>query len=113
VSVRNHKNSSSTDAKVEAERKIIRTSLDEITAEVQHELRCANTHASISIVVPSRYALATIVSLDDVPSHEWSRMSAIVREIVGKRLGKTGLRAKPLAHSMAIATVETADTPPI
>ena len=113
MSTRIHKRSSSTDTKVEAERNIIRKALDEITAEVQHELRCANLCSSVSIVVPSRYSLVTIAGLQDVSSDTWSRMSAVVRQIVGKRLGQAELRARPLARSVATATLDTADTPAV
>ena len=96
MSARNHKHRSPTDASVETKRRIIRRSFDEITAEVRHELLCANICSSISIVVPARYSLVTIECLHDIPSNSWTRVSEIVRAIVSKRLGKTELRSRPL-----------------
>jgi hypothetical protein len=51
------------------------------------------------------------MSVDDVPSDAWSRMSAIVRKVVAKSLGKTELRARPLVRSVTISSVETVGTP--
>jgi hypothetical protein len=84
------KRRSSADDKVEAKRKIIRKSLDEITAEVQNALLCANLRSSVSLVVPSR-------------------LSAIVRQVVAKRLGGGELRGRPLARAVATAMTDTVD----
>lgn len=100
----------STDDKVEAKRKIIRRSLDEITAELETELRRASLRSPINIVVPSRYSLVTIASARDLPPDEWSLVSAIVRQVVGKRLGGHELRGRPLARAVARAAMDTTDT---
>jgi hypothetical protein len=105
------KHKSSTDDKVEAKRKIIRRSLDEITGEIEQELRDANLRSSISIVVPTRYSLFTITSSHDAPD-EWQRMSRIVREIVAKKLGSEELRGRPLARATATAKITSSDTAP-
>ena len=102
------KRRSSTDDKVEAKRKIIRRSLGEITAEVEAELRKSNLHAGIAIVVPSRQSLVTITNQRNVPPDEWSRMSAIIREIVGKRLGGNELRGRALSYAMVKTTTDDA-----
>jgi hypothetical protein len=101
----------STDDKVEAKRKIIRRSLHEIKAQVEQELRGANLHSSISIVVPTRYSLFTITSSHDAPD-EWQRVSAIVREIVAKKLGSEELRSRPLARATATAQITTDELTP-
>jgi hypothetical protein len=103
---------SSTDGKVEGKRKIIRQSLDQIKDEIEHALQDANLNSPINIVVPSRYSLVTIGGTRNLPPDEWSRMSAIVREIVGKRLGSGGLRGRPLARATAIAKLIAADVAP-
>jgi hypothetical protein len=105
------KRKSTTDDKVEAKRKIIRRSLDEITAEIEQELRDANLRSSISIVVPTRYSLFTITSSHDAPN-EWQRMSRIVREIVAKKLGSEELRGRPLARATATAQMNAAEVAP-
>jgi hypothetical protein len=104
------KRKSSTDDKVEAKRKIIRQSLDEITAEVEAVMGGENLRSSISLVVPSRHSLVAITSPGNVPPDERARMSAIVREVVGRQLGSTGLRGRALSHATAKATTDAADT---
>jgi hypothetical protein len=106
------KRKSSTDDKVEAKRKIIRQSLDEITAEVASKMRDANLHCSVNIVVPSRHSLATIGGTSDLPTDVWSRVSEIVRDVIGKRLATEGLRGRPLARATATAKITAADVTP-
>ena len=105
------KRSSSTDDKVEAKRKIIRKSLNEITAEVASAMRDANLHSPINIVVPSRHSLVTIASLHYISPNDWLRMSEIVRQIVSIRLGSNKLRGRPLARAVASAMTDVADVP--
>jgi hypothetical protein len=106
------KHKSSTDDKVEAKRKIIRRSLDEITAEVEQAMRVANIRSPVHIAVPSRHSLVTIGSTRDLPSEEWSRMSSIVCEVIGQKLGREGLRGRPLARATATAKLIAADMTP-
>jgi hypothetical protein len=101
------KRKSSTDDKVEANRRIIRRALDEITAEVASRMRGENLHSSVSIVVPSRHSLVTIGG--DLPTEAWSRVSEIVCEVIGQRLGRDGLRGRPLARATATAKLSAAD----
>ena len=102
------KRKSATDDKVEAKRKIIRRSLDEIIAEVEATLRNADLRHPINIVVPSRHSLVTIASSRDLPPDEWSRMFAIVREVLSRKLGAKGLRGRPLTSGMAKVTTDAA-----
>jgi hypothetical protein len=114
MTVAKRRRNSSTDDKVEAKRKIIRKSLDEITVEIEQALRCANLRSAVSIVVPSRYSLVTIGGVRDLPPDEWSLVSAIVRRIVGQRLGGRELRGRPLARAVATAAtaaIDVADVP--
>jgi osmotically-inducible protein OsmY len=106
------KRKSSTDDKVEAKRKIIRRSLDEITAEVTSKMRGENLHSSVNIVVPSRHSLVTIAGPCDSSSEERSRLSSIVCEVIGQKLGREGLRGRPLAHATATAKLSAATVTP-
>ena len=92
----------SIDDQAEAKRKVIRQSLAEIAVEVDNALRAENL-PSIVVTVPTRYSLVTIAGPRDVPFDEWSRMSAIVREILGQKLGGHGLCGRPLALTIANA----------
>jgi hypothetical protein len=106
------KRESPTDDKVEAKRKIIRRSLDEITAEVEQAMRDANLHSSVNIVVPSRHSLVTIGGTRDLPTDVWSRVSEIVCEVIGRKLGREGLRGRPLARATATAKLIATDVAP-
>lgn len=103
------KRKSSIDDKTEANRKIIRRSLDEIKAQVEYALRDANISSPVHIVVPSRYSLITIAGPCDASSDERSRLSSIVCEVIGQKLGREGLRGRPLACAMATAKLSAAD----
>jgi hypothetical protein len=105
------KRTATTDDKVEAKRKIIRRSLDEITVEVASAMRDANLHSPINIVVPTRHSLVTIANARDLPPDEWSRMSQIVCQVLEQKLGGTGLRGRPLARAVANAITDVADVP--
>jgi hypothetical protein len=104
------KRKSTTDDKVEAKRRIIRQSLDEITAEVEAAMGGANLRSSVKLVVPSRHSLVTVTSSGNVAPDEQAPLSAIVREVVGRRLGSNGLRGRALSHAIAKATTDAADT---
>jgi hypothetical protein len=103
------KRRTSSDDKVEAKRKIIRQSLGEITAEVASKMRGENLHSSVNIVVPSRHSLVTIGGTRDLPTDVWSRVSEIVCEVIGQKLGREGLRGRPLARATATANLSAAD----
>jgi hypothetical protein len=45
-----------------------------------------------------------------VASDERERISAIVREVVGRKLGSNGLRGRALSHAIAKATTDASDT---
>jgi hypothetical protein len=102
------RHSSSTDDKVEAKRKIIRRSLDEITADINSQLQSANLRSPVHIVVPARYSIVAIGCPVQPSPHEWSQMSAIVREVLEQKLGGTGLRGRPLARAVANAMMGVA-----
>jgi hypothetical protein len=106
------KRKSSMDDKVEAKRKIIRQSLDDITAEVASKMRGENLHSSVNIVVPSRHSLVTIGGTRDLPTEEWSRVSEIICEVIGQKLRREGLRGRPLARATATAKITAADVTP-
>jgi hypothetical protein len=106
------RHSSSTDDKVEAKRKIIRKSLNEIAAEVASAMKDANLHAPISIVVPSRHSLVTITNARDLPPDEWSQMSGIVCRVLEQKLGGVGLRGRRLARAVTNAMMDAPGVSP-
>jgi hypothetical protein len=106
------KRKSTTDDKVEAKRKIIRKSIDEIAVEVASAMKDANLHSPVNIVVPTRHSLVTIAGACDLLPDEWSRMSEIVRQVLEQRLGGTGLRGRPLARALAYAMIDAPGVAP-
>jgi hypothetical protein len=104
------RHSSSTDDKVEAKRKMIRRSLDQITSDINSQLESANLRSPIHLVVPSRYSIVAIGCPVRLPSDEWSQMSAIVCRVLEQKLGGIGLRGRQLARAVASAMMDTTDT---
>ena len=104
------KRKSSTDDKVEAKRRIIRQSIDEINAEMEPSYEkpiCGRRSTSwFRHAIHSSPSRVPVICRRD----EWSRMSEIVRGIVGKRLGGNELRGRPLARSVARAATDATDT---
>jgi hypothetical protein len=106
------KRKSSTDDKVEAKRKIIRRTLSEIIVAVEQAMQRENLRSRIEIVVPTRHSLVTIAGPRDSSSEERSRLSSIVCEVIGQKLGREGLRGRPLARATATAKLIAADLTP-
>jgi hypothetical protein len=97
------------DDRIEQKRQIIRQALHEDTVEVEAAMRAENLRVPIRISVPSRYSIVTVRRPLNMTGDEWSRMSAIVREIVGRKLGGNELRSgRPLASVSAISQAGTA-----
>lgn len=90
----------------DAQREIIRQSLDEIVAEVGTTLRDAHLEFSVFIAVPnSGDLLATLACPLDPSYADWSHASAIVCRIIGQRLGDVRLRGQVLHCAVANATM--------
>ena len=94
----------------DAQREIIRQSLNEIAAEVATALRDAHLDFPVFLTVPnSGDSLATMACPIDPSDEDWSHASAIVCRIIGQRLGDTRLRGQPLHCAVANATMGAAD----
>ena len=103
----------STDDGIDAQRSIIRESLDEIATEVGTTLLSANLRFPIGITTPSSgNAIVTIVTPLDPSEDDWAHAGAIVRQIVSKKLGGISLQNRPLPCAMANATMYAADITP-
>ncbi len=98
------------DGELETQRSIIRESLDEFAEELGVAMRAANLHYPIGLTVPtSGEALVTMVTPVDPTDDDWSHATAIVRQIVSKRLGGIRLRSRPLTCAMANAPMNAAE----
>ena len=94
----------------DAQREIIRQSINEIAAEVGVALRDANLDFPVFLTVPnSGDSFATMACSLDPSDEDWSDASAIVCRIIGKRLGDVQLRGRALHCAVANATMGAAD----
>jgi hypothetical protein len=96
---------------LEEKRSIIRQSLDEIAADVGIALLKANLTFPLGLTVPSSgHAFITMVTHVDPSNDDWERASAIVRQIVSKKLGGIRLRNRHLPCAIVNVTKSSADT---
>jgi hypothetical protein len=98
------------DDELETQRSIIRESLDEFAEELSVAMRAANLHYPIGLTVPhSGEAFVTMVTPVDPSDDDWSQATAIVRQIVPRRLDGKRLRSRPLTCAMANAPMNAAE----
>jgi hypothetical protein len=94
----------------EAQREVIRQSLNEIAAEVATALRDARLDFPVFLKVPnSGDSLSTMACPLDPSDSDWSHASAIVCRIIGQRLGDARLSGRSLHCAVANATMGAAD----
>ena len=99
-----------TDARREAQREIIRQSLDEIAAEVATALRDAHLDFPVFLTVPnSGDSLATMACPLDPSDATGHMLQPSSVGIIGKRLGDVRLRGRALHCAVANATMGAAD----
>ena len=92
----------STDNRLDAQRDIIRESLNEIAADIGMAMRDEGLHFPVYITVRhSGDLLATIATPLDPSDDDWSRAAAIVCEIIGKKVGGGRLRSRELPCAVA------------
>jgi hypothetical protein len=93
---------SSTDDESEAQRAVLRPVLNDLGAEIGTELREASLDFPVFLTVPnSGHSVATMACPLDPTDAEWSRASAIVCKIIGRRLGNVRLRGRALQCAVA------------
>jgi hypothetical protein len=98
------------DDELETQRSIIRESLDEFAEELSVAMRAANLHYPIGLTVPhSGEAFVTMVTPVNPSDDDWSQATAIVRQIVPRRLDGKRLRSRPLTCAMANAPMNAAE----
>ena len=94
----------------DAQREVIRQSLDEIAAQVATSLRDAHLDFPVYITVPnSGDSLATMACPLDPSDGDWSHASAIVCRVIGQRLGDVRLRGRSLHCAVANGAIAVAD----
>ena len=94
----------------DAQREVIRQSINEIAAQVATALRDAHLDFPVFLTVPnSGDSLATMACPLDPSDGDWSHASAIVCRIIGQRLGDAPLRGRSMICAVANATMGGAD----
>ncbi len=95
---------------LDAQREIIRESLNEIAAQVGTALREAHLDFPVFLTVPnSGESLATIATPLDPSDADWSHASAIVCRIIEQRLGDVRLRGRALHCAVANGAIAATD----
>jgi hypothetical protein len=100
----------STDDVLDAQRDVIRHSLDAIANEIGMALRDVGLTFPVFITVRnSGDALVTIATPLDPSDADWQHASGIVCQIIEKRLGCGRLRSSELACAVANGSIAAAD----
>lgn len=95
---------------LDANREVIRLSLDEIAVEVETALRDASLDFPLFFVIPnSGNAILAIATSLDPPDTDWAQASSIVCRFVGEKLGGIKLGSHRLQCAVANANFEAAD----
>ena len=98
------------DDRLSSQRRIIRQSLSEIANDVGMMLRDAGLTCPVFLTVPnSGNSLATVATSIDPPDEDWSRVIAIVSQIVEERVGTGKLGSRKLRCAMANADISAAE----
>ena len=94
----------------DAQRDVIRRSLDAIANDVAMALRDAGLNFPVFLAVPnSGNSLATAATPLDPSDADWQRASEIVCQIVAKKVGCDRLRGRELTCAVANGMVAAAD----
>jgi hypothetical protein len=95
---------------IEAEREIIRQSLDAIASDVAMAMRDVGLHYPIGLAVPgSGNSVANILCPVDPPDDDWSHITAIACAVLAKKLGGKSFRGLPIVCAMTSATMGVAE----
>jgi hypothetical protein len=98
------------DPNLEAHRETIKNSLNKIASEVHTALVKAGLAYPIYISIPSNgFAYATFACPVDPTDSEWDRITAIVVDVIGKRIGVDRLVSHSLSCAMAGTTMGSAE----
>jgi hypothetical protein len=98
------------DISLEAQRSILRQSLDETANAVRIEMNGAGLSFPFGMTVPeSGLSLVTMVTPVDPSDEEWSQATTIVCQIVAQKLGGIGVRCRPLPCVMVNPTMMAAE----
>jgi hypothetical protein len=99
-----HHDDLSTDDRLDAQRGIIRQSLDQIAADIGMAMRDVGLAFPVYFAIPnSGDALVTMATTSDPPDEDWQRALAIVYEIIKKRIGCNQLQGRGLPCAIANA----------
>jgi len=91
---------------IEAKKELIRLSLTEIVHEVEIRMREAGLNFPVFVTVPSSgEAYAAIATPISPPDSDWLKVSALLCQIVGEKLGGLTLHSKELPCAIANSAI--------
>jgi hypothetical protein len=97
-----HSSELSPNGTLQLQRETIRQSINEITEALNSALVQAGVPFPVFLCIPSTGdAIATFASPVEPDDAAWDRITRIVCEIVGKKIGSTALMTRSLACAMA------------
>jgi hypothetical protein len=100
---------SSTDDGIDAQRSIIRESIDEIANDIGTAMRDSHLDFPVGLTVPSSGAFLTMFTPLDPTESDWSKATAIARHIVSSKLGGIRLRSRSLPCAMVHSPMGAAE----
>jgi hypothetical protein len=115
MSIFDDQNEASADDKLDAQREIIRQSLNEIANDIGMAMRDVGLRFPVFLTVRDNGdALATIATPLDPSDDDWSRASEIVCQIIERKIGGGRLRSRALpcavANAVPMSAAEVAPT---
>ncbi len=103
----------STDTRLDAQRDIIRNSLNELAAEIGMAMRDAGLNFPAFMTVRDNGdSMATIATPLDPSDDDWSRAAAIVCQVTEKKIGGGKLTSRELACAIANGSMSAAEVGP-
>ena len=91
-------------ADLDAQRETIRRSLNEIANDIGMAMRDVGLHFPVFMTVrDSGDSLATIAAPLNPSNNDWERATAIVRQIIGQKIGDRKIRSRELFCAVANA----------
>ena len=98
------------DDSIEAQRAVIRSSLNAIAYDVGMLMRDLGFNFPIYLCLPnSGDAILTCATPDDASDEDWSHAVALVSQIVGKKLGGISLCNRPVTCAAANANMSVSE----
>src|SRR5690349_10464583 len=95
---------------LQAERSLVRQSIEEILSEIEQAMRDAGLHYPIALAVPSSGdAIMTILTTDNPPDQDWSQITDMACGTLSRRLRDIRLHSRRLPCAITKTEADAAD----